>query len=70
MPPAIATRSPVATSQLSRNSLDPFDLQPPTDVNLACIHAATGITLRTQFIKTLSRQWEFGHRLVESDACR
>lgn len=58
MPPAIATRSPVATSQLSRNSLDPFDLQPPTDVNLVCVDAATGITLRTQF-RTLSRQWEF-----------
>jgi hypothetical protein len=69
VPPAIATRSPVATSQLSRNSLDPFDLPLPTDVNLVCVDGATGITLRTQF-KTLSRQWEFCHRLVERDECR
>ena len=57
MPPAIATWSPVDDIAAVEELVGSLHLQPPTDVNLVCVDAATGITLRTQF-KTLSRQWE------------
>ena len=58
MPPPIATRKPGRDIAAVEELVGSLHLQPPTDVNLVCVDAATGITLRTQF-KMLSRQWEF-----------